>query len=167
MKRLFYALTVIIFFVPAVMFAQDVKVLSWNDFLSGTKFAETETGKWDFVHAGRPLHEYTVVNVPAGIFSIRNMFRIGEDFNGGSFYLVVLNSQASFKFDGHETSMRMMFACKVENYAVCRDALAERLRRDIRVQSLGVSDEEQYTDGKLPEILKFAFLMLEMPQAKF
>ena len=150
-------LSLMFMFTVAEAQSQNVKTITWAEFWAGLEFKELGDGKWDFVHASRPLHEYTVVKVPRGLLIIRHLYRVGST-DGLALYLVVLDMAVPQKFQGREVSVRMMFTCPVFNKD-CRTTLAERLEKDITVQALGVSNSG-YEGGSLPEKPIFSFHMI-------
>lgn len=153
LKMVFAAVVAVMMFVTA-SYAQDVKTVNWSDFVSGIDFVETGN-RWDFVHAGRPLVEYTVVNFPAGAFSLKTFFKITTE-KEAAVYLATLNT-GTFQVEGRSASVRVMFSCTLANDAECRSKLSTHLTSGVSAQSLGVPDG--YSDGALPDRIILSFLI--------
>lgn len=164
MKKLIFVLALGLVTATAAE-AQEIKTVAWDGFLRGIEFAKLDAA-WDFVHDGRPIHEYTVVEVPAETLSVKHSIRLHADGNR-SFHLVVTDKQVTLQFkskDGanlrRDASIRIVFSCDAVDEMTCQRRLAELLRGNVAMQSLGMADSDEYEkSGVPPKGLILLFLM--------
>ena len=160
MKKMFLAvvfvLSVLAMFTAAD--AQNVKTITWSEFWRGVEFGEQANGRWEFIHGGRGLHAYTVVEVPANTLVVRHLYNFGT-MNEYPLYLAVLKPTVAAKFEGRPMGVRMLFVCdnKMDDDG-CRQAFSTLLYRNIMIQSLGVANSG-YEGGVFPETPIFSFLV--------
>lgn len=148
MRSLFSALVIILMSVAPVS-GQDIKVVEWEAFASHVQFVDRE-----FVHEGRPVHDSTFVNVPAGTFtSTISEFR--EEKEGIRFYRVTLFSSQPVEIEGQKAIVRVYYLCVLGDDADCYENLTQHIKKGFAMQSLGVPNS---TLSGMPERPVLTFL---------
>ena len=137
--------------------AQNVKIITWTQFVQGVEFTQVAGGQWEFTHAGRALYNYTVVEVPAGAMSVRTFNRL-DSTDGLTMYLAALSTVAPVEVKGRDANIRVMFSCRLATDGECRRQLSEHLRNGAEAQSLGVGNSG-YENGVVPEVPILSFLV--------
>jgi hypothetical protein len=160
-------LTLIAFTTPAQ--AQNIKTVSWTEFWNKLELSKSDSGKREFVHEGRSLYNYTVVQVPAATLSTRFAYPLhsGDEMD---IYLATASESLTVHFRDTVTnsetsrpaSVRLMFRCKLKNSPVaCREQMDSLLKKGVAMQSTGESNIDAYEiSGIVPERLIFSFMLI-------
>lgn len=172
MKTILMTLVAVLAFAGSANAQTSVKELTWTDFVQGIEFREIGEGTWEFTHATRPLHHYTVVKAPAGTMSVRTFFRLAGD-DEMAMYLVVLDPATTVEVrttagvEERSVSFRAMFSCPLATDGACRALLGKLLRDGAEMQSLGPTNSEYHSSGKVPEGLTLSFLINSSGKFKY
>lgn len=146
MRNFAFAVVMLVLFVVPT-FAQDVRVLPFESLFQNLEAVPNGNGL-DVVQAGRPLHVYTVVEVPPGAMRVRFIYSLASD-ESSSLHLVTTDTARTISIrntDGEivqrKVTVRLMYFCKNVEETTCRGTLQSLLDQGVRIQSLGVPNLE-------------------------
>lgn len=166
MRKILVFVAALVFVVIGVAEAQLYKVISWDDFWTGTKLIEWTDGTWEFTHDRRPIYMHTYVKVPAGATSISHLYRAATDMYTRTYVADMKETSGSLRLHGVSPVIKIRYVCSDQpDDSKCIGMFKTALEVGFTAQSLGVERGPYEVTGKMPKVpVVLLLVVIRSPQ---